>query len=197
MDSETFAKHTIPRDAVAARVVYHTGSDYRFRHKSDEKLSTTPLRTRPLPQKMEDFTGLKKGYLTVIGLYGGVEVGKRPLSPSGHSKTGGHGWVCRCSCGNYTTRKTSSLKKNRFDACIECRATIQARNKEKRLENRPKKYDLKDYSSLICRECALNEGGKPSNSIHTVHINTCKFCGQKKHVSSLRHWQFLNSGEKE
>lgn len=118
-----------PIDNVARRVVYG-GGDYKFfRHTSTEKLSTTPLPVRALPQKgMEDFTGRRKGSLVVVGLYNGIEVGRR-ASGKRRSKPSGHGWVCRCSCGNYTTRKTKSLRKDCYDACIECTSTRNRRDR--------------------------------------------------------------------
>lgn len=113
-------KNPTPTNQTAANVVYKGGFYERFSHKSSEKLSTTPFPVRNTPKDTEDFTGHKKGQLTVIGAYDGVEVGKKPCGSNRRAKPQGHGWVCRCNCGNYTVRKTRSLRKNSFDACIEC-----------------------------------------------------------------------------
>lgn len=117
----------IPIDRVASRVVY-TKDHYKFKNPSNEKCSTTPFPTRPIPKNTPDLTGLKKGSLTVIGLYGGIEVGfKRGLNKN-RNKPQGHGWVCKCSCGNYTVRKSKSLKKKCDDACIECTVLRRSRD---------------------------------------------------------------------
>lgn len=111
--------NNLPTDPVAAKVVYKPGFSEKFKNNSSEKLSTTPLPVRDITKGMEDFTGQKKGYLTVIGLYGGPEVGRRAFGRN-RSKPQGHGWVCKCACGNYTVRKTRSLRKAGHDACVEC-----------------------------------------------------------------------------
>jgi len=53
-----------------------------------------------------DLTGMKVGWLTVIGL--SEEKNKR--------------WVCRCVCGKYVFRHAKSLQRNKEieDKCINC-----------------------------------------------------------------------------
>ena len=37
-------------------------------------------------------------------------------------------WLCRCDCGYYVVRHLSFLeKKDKFDACVECRFVIRTR----------------------------------------------------------------------
>lgn len=110
----------IPANSTAVNVVIKGGFWEPFRHKSKEKCSTTPLPTRDRPKDAPELAGHRKGYLTAIGMYGGAEVGARPCGSKRRSKPQGHGWVCRCDCGNYTVRRTRSLRKNAFDACLEC-----------------------------------------------------------------------------
>lgn len=121
-------KNPIPRDQTAANVIYKGGFFEPFKHKSTEKLSTTPFPTRKPPIGCPDFTGIRKGRLTVIGMYNGVEVGAKSFRKGGRSKPQGHGWVCRCDCGNYTVRKSRSVRKKSYDSCIECMQLYKKRH---------------------------------------------------------------------
>lgn len=65
----------------------------------------TPLPTLPLPQhKTTDLTGYRHGKLVVVGYLGE-----------------GDRWVVRCDCGNYTVRRSKTLKPdNKTPHCPEC-----------------------------------------------------------------------------
>jgi len=129
----------IPIDRTAVNVVYKSGEHYQFRHKSTEKCSSVPLPVRQVPNGTDDFTGYKKGSLTVVGMYNGPEVGGRPCGRKRRTKPQGHGWVCSCSCGNYTVRRTKSIKKDAWDGCIECTHNKNRRDKtnlERRLRTK-------------------------------------------------------------
>lgn len=122
------SKNPHPNSITAKRVVYNKGDHFHYKNNSTEKLSSLPFPTRKAPPELEVFVGMKKGSLTVLGMYNGIEVGAKRCGRGGRSKPSGHGWVCRCSCGNYTIRKTKSLRKKSWDACVECTANKNRRD---------------------------------------------------------------------
>ena len=101
-----------PVDRVAARVVCYKGVDFTPNKKLSGKESEFPIKIKPITKQMSssqgfvDCTGLKIGLLTVIG-----------------SSEDSIGWVARCCCGRYVTRRTKAIlnKKNKNDRCDHCR----------------------------------------------------------------------------
>ncbi len=73
-----------------------------------ERLPTTQF----LGKKEHDLTGMKKGTLTVVGVF---------LKQNGKA-VGNTRWVVLCACGYYEVRSTRGLKneKNTLDCCTRC-----------------------------------------------------------------------------
>lgn len=127
----------IPINRTAANVI-KPGFHFEYEHKCKNKLfSENKIATRQCPKRAKDLTGMKKGWITVIGLYyekkpdknikvylkedGKIKVdikkGKRK------EKEKSSIWVVRCSCGNYETRKAKSLHRitDFIDRCSACK----------------------------------------------------------------------------
>ena len=115
-----------PIDRVARRVLVG-GYSYQPAKEFTGTLSHAPLPCKPLDRPSDrDFTGYVTGHLVVIGLSVDSRKGKSRL------------WVCRCVCGYYTVRRSSSLVKRgrrhtqRCSAC-EQSARLRVRNSEREL----------------------------------------------------------------
>lgn len=77
-----------------------------------------PIRTKPVPDNIEDLTGHKRGALTVVGYYG-------------DHRDGHHRWVVRCDCGCFTVRRARTLKRaNMDDYCWGCNMDRAASRRE-------------------------------------------------------------------
>lgn len=86
--------------------------DYNLESKTDEPCLDAPPDMRAIDSAMRasgsfvDFTGIKVGRLTVLGIL-------HPRFKQGRPVKGGASpgrWVCRCDCGKYTWRRTKVLK---------------------------------------------------------------------------------------
>lgn len=96
-----------------------------FQYTPDKKIlqvcQREPLPIRKIPRCNPELNiikvGDKIGRLTVVGL---LQESKK-------------GWLMRCDCGNYTTRKTKSVlnPKNHIDRCDECRHLAYLKRMEK------------------------------------------------------------------
>lgn len=68
-----------------------------------------PPPTKSVPYYAPNFTGVRFGHFTVIGLY------------TFHYKKGKASWLVRCDCGDYEIRTTRSvLRANKQDRCKKC-----------------------------------------------------------------------------
>lgn len=121
--------HETPVNATAAKVVAK-GEGFDFKQDSTIVCSPLPLPTEPIPDLLRntpafiDFTGLKIGRLTVIGL------SSKKISK--HAR-----WVCKCVCGNYCLRKSKTLKAppdQVIQVCAQCQ--LLAAHKVKELTRR-------------------------------------------------------------
>jgi hypothetical protein len=100
--------HLRPINKTAALVV-STGNHFEPKikpHCHDERENCPKLRLKWATQETFNLTGLKCGWLTVVG-----------LSAEKNDK-----WVCRCVCGKHVFRTARSLRrvKNVTDKCIHC-----------------------------------------------------------------------------
>ena len=107
-----------------AAMVTGSGEHFEYTPKDGHELiSKTPLKIVPIKYSQRnnptfiDYTGCRKGRLSVIGL--------------GEPAKNGARWVVRCDCSNYTYRKTKSLNgiiygtdSVHLDACAECKDMI-------------------------------------------------------------------------
>lgn len=99
-----------PIDRTAAAVTCK-GVSFTCKLQRDSFISKTPLplksiaRNNSLDPNFKDFTGLKVGSLTVLGL----------------SRYQKKRWVVKCICGNYTVRRAKSLSNDlSSNKCAEC-----------------------------------------------------------------------------
>lgn len=117
-----------PINITAARVMWK-GEDYNVNLNDRTKLcqeECPPLRMLSKEHKKNpetiDFTGFKKGSITVIGVY----AGNKKIKINEQYKfinTGKHRWVVKCICGKYELRSSKSLKGNNNgekDTCYSC-----------------------------------------------------------------------------
>lgn len=96
-----------PVDAQAARVV-GKGETWTPATATQDIVHDAPPAMRKVPGNMPNLTGTKYGRLTVIGL-------------AVHRAHGGSPrWVCRCVCGNYTLRRSKSVKECTGHSCGPC-----------------------------------------------------------------------------
>lgn len=99
----------IPINMVAVKTMFYKGEEYIPSKKILTNDSIVPIDIKPLHQccnNMENLTGIKFGRFIVIG------------------KAKNHkGWVVKCACGRYTTRRAKSIKNpnNTQDRCERCR----------------------------------------------------------------------------
>lgn len=100
--------HLLPIDKTAALVVSNgTHFDAKIKpHKHDEREALPHLRLKWATQDSFNITGLKVGWLTVVGL----------------SEEKNNRWVCRCVCGKYVFRSAKSLRRAKSvdDKCLHC-----------------------------------------------------------------------------
>ncbi len=100
-----------PVDRVAARVVFSTGEHFDPNKQVLRNDSETPLRVTPVTKAMlksgsfVNLTGLRFGRFTVLGVAKDFP-----------------GWVVRCDCGRYSTRRAKAIKNpaNAQDRCDHC-----------------------------------------------------------------------------
>ena len=121
--------HTIPRDSVAARVVYHKGVSYEADVRSrTEKHQDVPHEMRDigsLPFKVRndpnfrDYTGHRFGDFTVVGMLKAEKFDK---------------WVMRCVCGCYEIRRTYSINRGEHNfaagRCQSCMDLARIKNRD-------------------------------------------------------------------
>lgn len=110
----------VPISRVAAMVVGN-GVHFNPNKKGSGRDSELPIETRKINKaeigstEFTDLTGMKSGRFTVIGLAANYK-----------------GWVVRCSCGRYSTRRSKSIKNTtkQEDRCDHCQhlAFLQKRN---------------------------------------------------------------------
>jgi hypothetical protein len=103
-----FEIHLKPIDKLAA-IVVSRGFHFEAKIKKDchdERDILPACRLHWASKEIFDLTGLKVGWLTVIGL----------------SEEKKDRWVCRCVCGKYLFRTAKSLKKDKtvIDKCLHC-----------------------------------------------------------------------------
>jgi len=109
--------HLFPINKTAAFVV-SSGSHFEPKikpHCHDERDTCPELRLQWGTQETFNLTGLKCGWLTVVGL----------------SEEKKDRWVCRCVCGKYVFRTAKSLRKTKsiVDKCIYCNKLDYLRQK--------------------------------------------------------------------
>ena len=102
----------VPVDRVAVRVVMLPGEHFNPNKKVLTNDSEMPLRIRNVSKTMKerndftDFTGRRFGRFIVLGMSKDFK-----------------GWVVRCDCGRYSTRRSAAIKNehNKQDRCEHCR----------------------------------------------------------------------------
>lgn len=119
--------NTIPRDITAKKVVYDKGDKYDAKVKGISVLhSTLPLPIRKtIPNHLKrdpnfrDLSGIKFGYLTVVGLFALDKYDK---------------WVVRCACGCYEVRRSTIINSNPTEIdrtrCLGCLDLERLRHKD-------------------------------------------------------------------
>jgi hypothetical protein len=110
MDFDRIASSApINRDAAVA--FGGSGEHYQPKPGSLEPIWDVPPKLKAPPADAPQLVGLRKGNLTVLGMWA-----DNPLS--GHIGK----WVVRCVCGNYTIRKSRALRnpENIDDMCSHC-----------------------------------------------------------------------------
>lgn len=124
--------HSAPVDKTAYRVTrdQHVDDSYEIKNK-DQKLGVSYWKAPKLmsnPPREYDVTGVKFGFMTVIGYLG---KGK---------------WQCKCKCGNYTSRRYKAITNpnNDVDACEECRELAYIKRTYDFCKT-GKNKDVKDY----------------------------------------------------
>ena len=85
----------------------------------------------------EDYRGLKIGWLTVIGVL--FQPTKSPNQKAS--------WVCKCDCGNYTTRRAKVIEYRKehdgIEGCALCKENEYLKNGTSRYATRLKKQIVK------------------------------------------------------
>jgi hypothetical protein len=100
-----------------------------FAYEPNKKITTREWEAPPelkFPRPRElNLTGVKYGRLTVIGLDANKVMGKH-TAPS---------WVCRCTCGRYTSRSAKAIRNpnNQEDRCGQCLHVAYLQRQAKRL----------------------------------------------------------------
>ena len=114
------------------------GTNYeRTRSHSQHHFKNKPL-TPELPKNqtpefaegLKKFIGLKRSRLTITNWFGAGT------------------WLCRCSCGDYVTRRGksfSSEKLNKFDACPDCENLVFLK-KRQYFEKTGRDSDIEDFA---------------------------------------------------
>lgn len=103
-----FDTHLLPINKTAAFVVsggVHFEAKIK-QHCHDERVNCPSIRKQWASGNLFNLTGMKVGWLTVIGL----------------SEEKDNRWVCRCVCGKYVFRTAKSLQriKSVDDKCLHC-----------------------------------------------------------------------------
>ena len=102
-------ENSAPVNKMASISIQAQSIDNKFEIKNlDKKIGVMFWKERrPMipPPKRYDLTGVKFGRMSVVGYLGRGS------------------WQCRCSCGNFTSRRAKAIrnKNNNVDACVECR----------------------------------------------------------------------------
>lgn len=100
-----------PVDTTAAKVVSKGTQAKPFRTPRNLRSSDTCPRTRGIGAKYKDYTGLRFGTLTVVGL---LDCRKTR-------------WIVRCDCGLYEARKPQVMRNpSDMDCCHQCQALRNA-----------------------------------------------------------------------
>jgi hypothetical protein len=138
-----------PVDRVAARVTSRSKDKWDFKpppsKNGHEVTWDTPPKLRPVPNDARrdpgfvDFTGTKKGQLTVIGLFDHTVNNKG--RPKKHIPKAW--WAVHCTCGKYEIRSTKALrnKDNKNDRCMVCRRLAQMKRHRDYLDGNPQKEE--------------------------------------------------------
>lgn len=119
MKSIGLENNLTPVNKTAAMVIQQTSIDNRFDTKKSEGASKNLYWEIPKPQvniarSEADLAGTKFGRFTVVG------------------KLANKRWQVRCSCGNYSARKSKSIlnPNNSNDCCEVCRELLYLRRNE-------------------------------------------------------------------
>lgn len=119
MKSVSLERNTIPANKTALKVIQRSSIDDRFDTKKSEGASRELYWEHPKPHvslacNETCLTGTKFGRFTVVGKL----VNKR--------------WQVRCSCGNYSARKSKAIRNpsNNNDCCEVCRELLYLRRNE-------------------------------------------------------------------
>lgn len=106
-----------PVNIQAARVTRFKNEYFNKENNDKSKLNSygcPPIRSISSHQRINpefiDFTGIKKGRITVIGLFAGYQKVLLNNEPK-FINNGVNRWVVRCLCGRYELRRTKSLKR--------------------------------------------------------------------------------------
>lgn len=119
MKSVNLENNLTPVNKVAARVIQQSSINDRFETKKSDGASRNLYWETPKPHVSlapceTNLTGTKFGRFTVVGKL----VNKK--------------WQVRCSCGNYSARKSKSIRNpnNNNDCCEVCRELLYLRRNE-------------------------------------------------------------------
>ena len=77
---------------------------------------------------LEKYIGIKRGRLTVTNWFGSWSHDRLGMGNGGRSL-----WLCRCSCGDYVTRRSRSFTDDnmqKFDACPDCENKVKLKKEE-------------------------------------------------------------------
>jgi hypothetical protein len=120
-----------PINAQAARDVSPERNGYAPNKRFGGDHWDAPPETIRIPWKLESLVGLKVGRLVVTGLLDAKNL-----------KGKGAKWLCRCLCGNYTSRRAKALKNpaNDGDRCDLCRHNVFLQREQFYLRNGKDKH---------------------------------------------------------
>jgi hypothetical protein len=120
-----------PVDRVAARVIMPGEVHVPSIKLGDQVVYDAQPTLIPVPRESEDFTGRRRGDLTVVGF--------SHISPN---QTGGQRfkWVCRCVCGRFVVRTGKTLRTEERgdfqDCCPYCHheRVVKVKDRAKQLK---------------------------------------------------------------
>lgn len=118
------AVEAVPLDRMAARVVGR-GEHWAPDMKLSGDVWGAPPKCKPVPPRIDDITGTRRGRMVIFGYWGA-----RPKG-GGHD----HKWVARCDCGRYEVRVGSrfvkGVRQRTGDACQYCRKVMWIKRRDR------------------------------------------------------------------
>jgi hypothetical protein len=133
-----------PVDRVAARVTSRSKDVWSHDHKISPQYPhwEMPPKMRSVPENgsntFNDMTGIRKGYLTVLGLFDSA-TNKKGLPKKRKRKAAV--WVVQCDCGRYELRFTRAIRNldNKGDRCLVCWKLADMKRHRDYLDGQPEK----------------------------------------------------------